>query len=30
MKVIQRENCKSVDMVRRDGVWVCQACGPGW
>ena len=30
MKVIQCENCKSVDMVRRDGVWVCQACGPGW
>ena len=30
MKVIQCENCKSVDMVRRAGVWVCQACGPGW
>lgn len=27
MKVIQCENCKSVDMVRRDGIWICQACG---
>ena len=27
MKVVQCENCKSIDLVKRDGLWVCQSCG---